>query len=214
MILFKCPVCTEGSVETSGPDVAACNACNTRYAKRAGDVFLLSVPGSEDLRAKVDELDRQFPDGLAANIWDAIANGFTPGEPRDLEEFVAEKEQEHAAAAVAEAKAIADILISTTNSIDGANITDYKGVVSSHVNAGINIFKDFAAGLRNITGGMSKSLHKTMNKLRIQALDDIRKQAHLMGANAVIGIHLDFDEYSEGMLIFNAYGTAVVFERR
>ncbi|MBW8003642.1 MAG: YbjQ family protein [Planctomycetes bacterium] len=101
------------------------------------------------------------------------------------------------------------MVLTTTSAIDGKVITEYKGIVGSQVVAGINVFKDIFAGMRNIVGGRSKQLQESMRKMRSQALLELKEEAFSLNANAVVGIRMDFDEYAEHMLMLTASGTAV-----
>ena len=78
----------------------------------------------------------------------------------------------------------------------------------------MNIFKDLFAGLRDIVGGRSKAVQKTMRDSRRTALYELKKEAHEVGANAVVGVDLDYVEISAGgsMVLLVASGTAVIIE--
>ena len=103
-----------------------------------------------------------------------------------------------------------DIIITTTPGIEGKPVREYRGIITGQVAAGVNVFKDIFSGLRNIVGGRSSALQETMKKMREEALADLEEEASRRGANAVVGVTLDFDEYSEGMLLLTISGTAVV----
>lgn len=105
---------------------------------------------------------------------------------------------------------------STTPNIEGKRITQYYGVVTGEAILGANIFKDFFAGIRDIVGGRSGAYEKELRKAREIALTEMEEQAREMGANAVVGIDLDYENVtlgsSGGMLMVTASGTAVRVE--
>jgi uncharacterized protein YbjQ (UPF0145 family) len=105
---------------------------------------------------------------------------------------------------------MAEMIITTTPEIVGKPVREYCGIVTGQVAAGVNVFKDIFSGIRNIIGGRSGALQETMKKMREEALMDLEEEASRKGANAVIGVSIDFDEYSEGMLLLTISGTAVV----
>lgn len=103
-------------------------------------------------------------------------------------------------------------LVTTTSSIDGWEIENYLGIVSYHLVAGTNLFKDMFAGLRDFFGGYSASYQKELDKLEELGLREIKTKALVLGANAIIGLRIDFDEISGGgksMLMITLSGTAV-----
>lgn len=106
------------------------------------------------------------------------------------------------------------MLITTTNSIEGRRIADYKGVVAGEAIMGANIFRDFFASIRDLVGGRSGAYENVLNDARKTALDEMAARAAEMGANAVIGVDLDYETVGQGgsMLMVTAAGTAVVLE--
>lgn len=104
--------------------------------------------------------------------------------------------------------------LTTTPSMEGRKITRYCGVVAGEAVLGANIFKDMFASIRDIVGGRSGTYEKELRKARQIALDELSQQAHELGANAVVGIDLDYEVLGEknGMLMVSASGTAVVVE--
>ncbi len=106
------------------------------------------------------------------------------------------------------------MLMVTTPSIDGQTVTRYIGIVSGEAILGANIFKDFFASIRDIVGGRSAAYEEELRKAKQIALDEMAQQAHEMGANAVIGVDLDYETIQVGqgggMLMVSASGTAVV----
>ncbi len=103
------------------------------------------------------------------------------------------------------------MIITTTPSIEGKQIVNYHGVVSGEVIMGINFVKDFFAGLRNIVGGRSGSYEDELIRARETALQELEKRAAEVGANAVVGIDIDYEVLgtNNGMLMVIVSGTAV-----
>lgn len=103
------------------------------------------------------------------------------------------------------------MILSTTPSIEGHTITQYKGVVFGEVISGVNFFKDFAAGIRNLVGGRSGSYEDELIKARNQAMEEMESRARALGADAVVGIDIDYEVLGadNGMLMVTASGTAV-----
>lgn len=104
--------------------------------------------------------------------------------------------------------------MTTTPSLEGRRITRYCGVVAGEAVLGANIFKDMFASIRDIVGGRSGTYENELRKARQIALDELADQARELGANAVVGIDLDYEVLGEknGMLMVSASGTAVVVE--
>ena len=104
--------------------------------------------------------------------------------------------------------------LTTTPSMEGRKITRYCGVVAGEAVLGANILKDMFASVRDIVGGRSGTYENELRKARQIALDELSEQAHELGANAVVGIDLDYEVLGEknGMLMVSASGTAVVIE--
>jgi uncharacterized protein YbjQ (UPF0145 family) len=102
------------------------------------------------------------------------------------------------------------MIVTTTNEIEERPIKEYKGIITGQVAAGVGIFKDAFAGIRNVVGGRSEALQKTMSQMREEALKDLKQEAFNRNANAIVGVTLDFDEYGEAMLLLTVTGTAVV----
>lgn len=104
--------------------------------------------------------------------------------------------------------------LTTTPSMEGRKITRYCGVVAGEAVLGANILKDMFASVRDIVGGRSGTYEKELRKARQIALDELSEQARELGANAVVGIDLDYEVLGEknGMLMVSASGTAVVIE--
>jgi uncharacterized protein YbjQ (UPF0145 family) len=103
------------------------------------------------------------------------------------------------------------MILTTTPSIEGKPARDYLGVVTGEAILGANVVKDFFAGIRDIVGGRSGSYEKELRKAREIALTELREEAETVGANAVIGIDLDYETVGQGgsMLMVTASGTAI-----
>jgi uncharacterized protein YbjQ (UPF0145 family) len=103
------------------------------------------------------------------------------------------------------------MITTTTNNIEGRPVQQYLGVVSSETIIGANIFKDLFAGLRDIVGGRSGTYERVIDEARTSAMTELVAKAQSLGANAVIGIDLDFETVGTGgsMLMVIATGTAV-----
>jgi uncharacterized protein YbjQ (UPF0145 family) len=108
----------------------------------------------------------------------------------------------------------APIILSTTPSIEGRKITKYCGIVTGEAIMGANIFKDLFAGIRDIVGGRSATYEAELRKARELALTEIAQAAADRGANAVVGLDLDYETVGPqaSMLMVTVSGTAVVVE--
>lgn len=106
------------------------------------------------------------------------------------------------------------MIITTTPTIEGKKITSYKGIVFGEVVSGVDFIKDFTAGLSNFFGGRSGSYEGELIKAREDALREMEKRASLVGANAVVGVDVDYEVLGQGgnMLMVTVSGTAVVVE--
>ena len=103
------------------------------------------------------------------------------------------------------------MIVTTTPSVEGRRITEYKGVVFGEVIAGVNFVKDFVAGLSNFFGGRSGTYEEELINARQQALDEMEQRAAQLGAAAVVGMDIDYEVLGadNGMLMVTASGTAV-----
>lgn len=105
------------------------------------------------------------------------------------------------------------MLISTTNNIEGRKIIEYKGIVFGEIVNGVNFIRDFSAAISNITGGRSDSYEKELINTRTDALKEMQQRAESLGANAVIGVKVDYETLGQGnMLMAIASGTAIIIE--
>ena len=110
-------------------------------------------------------------------------------------------------------QAISSIVL-TTETAPNLNITKRIEIVTAECAFGVNIFKDLFAGVRDIVGGRSEAVQKTMRDSRKTVLYELKKEAYEVGANAVVGVDLDYVELSNAgsMVMLVASGTAVVIE--
>ena len=104
------------------------------------------------------------------------------------------------------------MLLSTTPNIEGKRITRYAGIVTGETIIGANIFRDFFASIRDVIGGRSGSYERVLREAKETSLAEMQERAEELGANAIIGIDLDYETIGEGMLMVTASGTAVVLE--
>ena|SRR5690606_9157921 len=104
--------------------------------------------------------------------------------------------------------------VTTTPSIEGKRITRYCGVITGEAILGANLLKDLFAGLRDLVGGRSATYERELRKARELALEELESYAEELGANAIVGVDLDYEVLggSNGMLMVSASGTAVVVE--
>ena len=103
------------------------------------------------------------------------------------------------------------MLVTTTNIIEGKVIEEYHGIVSGKAIMGANVVRDLFASVTDIVGGNSVSFENKLSQGRQIALEDMKVLASKIGANAVIGVDLDFETIREGMMMCVATGTAVTY---
>jgi uncharacterized protein YbjQ (UPF0145 family) len=101
------------------------------------------------------------------------------------------------------------MLITTTPGIEGRPVTEYLGIVTAQGVLGVNAVKDVSAGMRNIFGGRVKSYENELASGVSDALAEMEKQAAKLGADAVVGVDVDYESMGSNMLIVSASGTAV-----
>ena len=104
------------------------------------------------------------------------------------------------------------MLLTTTPTIEGRAIREYKGVVTGETIIGANVIKDFMAGLTDFFGGRSSSYEKVLIEAKDTAIQEMMQRAQAMGANAVVGIDIDYETIGANgsMLMVATSGTAVV----
>ncbi len=103
------------------------------------------------------------------------------------------------------------MILSTTPELQGRNITAYHGVVTGEAIMGANVFKDFFASIRDIVGGRSGAYEAELEKARTIAFEEMQEQARRLGANAIVGIDIDYETVGNqgSMLMVSVTGTAV-----
>ena len=103
------------------------------------------------------------------------------------------------------------MIVTTTHQVEGRPVKEYLGIINAQSIIGANIFKDFLGGLRDVFGGRSKTYEKVIEQAKEDALRELAEKAQTMGANAIIGVDLDFETIggSGSMLMVIASGTAV-----
>ena len=106
------------------------------------------------------------------------------------------------------------MLVTTTPSVEGKKITNYKGIVFGEIISGVNFVKDISAGLRNFFGGRSGAYEGELIEAREAAVREMEQRAAKLGANAVVGVDIDYEVLGQGgnMLMVTASGTAVIIE--
>lgn len=106
------------------------------------------------------------------------------------------------------------MLITTTPNIEGKKVVKYLGLVTGEAILGANIFKDLFAGIRDIVGGRSAAYEKELKEAKDIAVQELVDNARLLGANAIIGVDLDYETLGQNgsMLMVSASGTAVIIE--
>lgn len=101
------------------------------------------------------------------------------------------------------------MIVTTTSNIEGKQIEQYLGLVSGEVILGANVVRDFLASITDIIGGRSGTYESKLAEGRDMAVEEMVKKARNMGANAVVGVDLDFETLRDGMMMCIATGTAV-----
>lgn len=106
------------------------------------------------------------------------------------------------------------MLVTTTHNVEGRRVVEYKGLVAGEAILGANLFRDLFASIRDIVGGRSGAYEKVLNDARQTAIADMTDNAAALGANAVIGVDLDYETIGSNgsMLMVTAAGTAVRIE--
>ncbi len=106
------------------------------------------------------------------------------------------------------------MLVTTTTSIEGRRVREYRGLAMGEAILGANVFRDFFAGIRDIVGGRSGGYEKALREARRIAVGEMEEEAEKLGANAIIGIDIDYETVGEkgSMLMVSASGTAVLLD--
>ncbi len=103
------------------------------------------------------------------------------------------------------------MIVTTAGQVEGREVAEYLGIVFGEAISGVNILKDIGAGLRDVFGGRSKGYEKELTKARNEVLEELQERAAQRGANAVIGVKMDYEVLgaSNSMLMVTCSGTAV-----
>jgi len=101
------------------------------------------------------------------------------------------------------------MIVTTTHDLQGKNIQEYLGIVVGETILGTNIFRDIGAGLRDLVGGRSGAYEKKMTEARETAIREMSEKAQALGADAVVGVDIDYETVGNGMMMVSASGTAV-----
>jgi uncharacterized protein YbjQ (UPF0145 family) len=104
------------------------------------------------------------------------------------------------------------MILTTTNSVEGRKIIAYKGIVVGEAIMGANIVRDFFASVTDVIGGRSGAYESKLQDARTEAMAEIEDRAARLGANAVVGIDLDYEVIGDSMLMVSVSGTAVTVE--
>lgn len=106
------------------------------------------------------------------------------------------------------------MIITTTPSVEGKTIKEYKGIVFGEVITGVNFLKDFTAAVRNFVGGRSRHYEEELLQARKEALEELEENARKLGADAVVGIDVDYEMLGadNAMMMVTVSGTAVTLE--
>jgi len=104
------------------------------------------------------------------------------------------------------------MLLSTTPALEGGRIIRYNGIVTGEVILGANIFRDFFASIRDIVGGRAGSYETVLRDARNTAFQEMMSEAQRLGANAIVGIDIDYETLGKSMLMVSVSGTAVTVE--
>ncbi len=106
------------------------------------------------------------------------------------------------------------MVITTTPTVEGRRIVEYRGIVCGEAILGANVFKDFFAGIRDVVGGRSAAYERELRSARDIALQEVQEEAQELGANAIVGVDLDYEVVGQtgSMLMVSVSGTAVVVE--
>jgi uncharacterized protein YbjQ (UPF0145 family) len=107
-----------------------------------------------------------------------------------------------------------NLILTTTPSLEGKKISRYFGIVTGEAIIGANLFRDIFAGIRDIVGGRSGSYEEVLREAKVNAINEMEEEARRLGANAVVGIDLDYETIGSNgsMLMVTASGTAVLVE--
>ncbi len=106
------------------------------------------------------------------------------------------------------------MIVTTTNTLEGRRIVDYRGIVVGEAIMGANVFRDLFAQVRDIVGGRAGAYEAKLGQARDTAMTELQARAQALGADAVVGVDIDYEVVGDSMLMVSVSGTAVVTEPR
>ncbi|MEL6265344.1 MAG: heavy metal-binding domain-containing protein [Pseudomonadota bacterium] len=104
------------------------------------------------------------------------------------------------------------MIVTTTQGVEGRRITDYRGIVVGEAIMGANVVRDFFASITDVVGGRASAYEAKLEDARSTAIGELEERARALGANAVVGVDLDYEVVGDSMLMVSVSGTAVVLE--
>ncbi len=105
------------------------------------------------------------------------------------------------------------MIVTTTNTVEGRPVAEYRGIVVGEAIMGANVVRDFFAQVTDIVGGRSGAYERKLQDAREIAFAELEEKAEQLGANAVVGVDIDYEVVGDSMLMVSVSGTAVVLER-
>ena len=153
--------------------------------------------------------------GTSIKAWEAIGGACEDCYSLYLKKKALLKEREAYAEREQAVEELGSVLLTTAHTLQDVTVTKYLGVVSAECAYGMNVFKDMFANVRNLVGGRSAAVEDTMRDSRETVMQELKREAHAKGANAVIAVDLDYTQLGAGgnmMVLVSASGTAVVIE--
>ena len=153
--------------------------------------------------------------GTSIKAWEAIGGACEDCYSLYLKKKALLKEREANAEREQAVGELGSVLLTTAHTLQDVTVTKYLGVVSAECAYGMNMFKDMFANVRNLVGGRSAAVEDTMRDSRETVMQELKREAHAKGANAVIAVDLDYTQLGAGgnmMLLVSASGTAVIIE--
>jgi len=153
--------------------------------------------------------------GTSIKAWEAIGGACEDCYSLYLKKKALLKEREAYAEREQAVEELGSVLLTTAHTLQDVTVTKYLGVVSAECAYGMNMFKDMFANVRNLVGGRSAAVEDTMRDSRETVMQELKREAHAKGANAVIAVDLDYTQLGAGgnmMVLVSASGTAVIIE--
>lgn len=217
MSTVTCPKCayTRQASDSAEPDWS-CPSCGLVYAKfdadkdRANQAKLESLRAQAAARQLAAELTALRQTVVAAKNWADLPRDLQPAKARNIQDALNQRAATQSP--IPHHLACAMMFVVTTPTVPGHEIDMTLDIVSSECAYGMNLFKDFFAGITDVVGGRSGSTQSVLADARQKVLDEMRTQAYAIGADAIVGIRFDFNEFSgagKSMLFVAGTGTAV-----